>query len=1496
MNLLNTSASTHPLTFRLLERTEHIMGTVTVHYPLDWNGHQHWGLDFIVDMAGDTRQGGVAFLFDHKNFFKALTDDWVGSHKNSVFKFLPYTYKISVVVNNFFVKVLANDYNWLDNSTGPREQENAIIGLTGDSLKLDLTLPYTEYLPDTVKVNLLIDAANPMCSLYLPSVSSCRYLLENLNRNLRITDRQLRPGLPFSNHAASPKPGWIDCVRAPEATVHISFTYYPMPWVESARPYLPDDFFNSEACVVKDKRLPQNITVDTDKFDVSYMSPDLIEVSVEVSHASALLHGAFIRHFIHVKENYFGAHQTPREFDPSASSNGARLGRSRYPRLIELEKFDPRDWRPFGVRANLAFHEIQGHLPCHSSDQLPLCPTLFVNCLSFELNKQYDETRLQLCVSPAQLFAFDSAHRVSSRQLQQGMLLLGGLQVRGHAMFSHKDLPIDCETLEYAWLIEVTIGDASCRLTLPQLAGLIQGVQAFVFSALDSENELQPASKDRVCVHGQTTSACSRHKRTDSRPSCFHEEQLKYKLLRLSVDQLNLCLVESGTCLSVQLDPIRLSNCNLHSEKHEEGYSALLPTVSITQFVFAGKAAEIDINCMEDGAWIEVAAIRIGPIVVNAGLALGQPDLHAIQDAFLRLHDRRFTRLWFLWPTKELPATGPAQVQSAHCGCLGGCAFFGDNLGGQGFYPDNLGATKNRFVPQLIDDGRNSGVAQSILVPSQFYYQAHSGALCRLQFAHQLSQSGGACSNGSAVLAATANVSVQLRQSRHMSASLSRIQSAEQQLLPSSPSGTSAGQQRDSDLDTLRRSSQHRQSSNDSLSRRASSALAGDNDSGSTLSNMHRRYMADYTPAFDDSPDREFAAGMPRPTSLFSRVSTVTTASYKSALMGPAGSSGSGGGGGGRSSSTDRGIASGGGEDASGRGSVSSFYTAASNLSVNRLENLGAAVDNFGQQQQHSMSADVDGEDDTTLMPTTLIGAGHSAILTSTSGVAVPVKDDDDDSYASDASTEDGGGGGGDKRGGGGRSSSGRSVRTDSLCGHSSDEDADYDEGGAGGGGFDNGFGGGGGGGRDSHNWLDLHSLMTGSLICDNPLLIRAYLRHLSKFSCRNWTSRDSAPEFIIAEEGFSTRLLVDETTSSSSHDLGASSTSSSFHQHNSSFHERRPSHDSYSAASAAASAAEASKTVAVVRLRRRVDLLVTPIALECAKRYADILTPLVETMSPSSILDNYHFACASTVSTENKQKKAKHSDKLAATAAAAAAEESKAKRQTLQLSAQLPRLCVCFLQISTVEERFDLRDSTAGLEDLTCVSLLALGVDALSVQAVVNNSMRRLRSLPRQPTAVSGGGGGGGSSGAASNEFEENVTELVCLASVRRIHGQLRRLTRRSRFSEEVQLTAISKSRVFFNFASDPQQQQQQHHQSMTEQLDARSAGWIMFECGLEDLRLSAVHRSPFATVAEAPAAEATGRNRRLWAAITWRLDRMGTMIAPLWAEAPPRQLRQLP
>lgn len=46
---------------------------------------------------------------------------------------------------------------------------------------------------------------------------------------------------------------------------------------------------------------------------------------------------------------------------------------------------------------------------------------------------------------------------------------LSGLQVRGHAMFSHEGLPLESETLEYAWMVEAIIGDLTGKLTCPQV-------------------------------------------------------------------------------------------------------------------------------------------------------------------------------------------------------------------------------------------------------------------------------------------------------------------------------------------------------------------------------------------------------------------------------------------------------------------------------------------------------------------------------------------------------------------------------------------------------------------------------------------------------------------------------------------------------------------------------------------------------------------------------------------------------------------------------------------------------------------------------------------------------------------------------------------------------------------------------------------------------------------------------------------------------------------
>lgn len=114
----------------------------------------------------------------------------------------------------------------------------------------------------------------------------------------------------------------------------------------------------------------------------------------------------------------------------------------------------------------------------------------------------------------------------------------------------------------------------------------------------------------------------------------------------------------------------------------------------------------------------------------------------------------------------------------------------------------------------------------------------------------------------------------------------------------------------------------------------------------------------------------------------------------------------------------------------------------------------------------------------------------------------------------------------------------------------------------------------------------------------------------------------------------------------------------------------------------------------------------------------------------------------------------------------------------------------------------------------------------------------------------------------------------LVCNFSISRIHSQLRRLTRESNFTPSVLLTAIpfSSSRVFFAFDSDriepstnqPTKQSPTNKvasprlysgvhgphvcdETMVQQPSGHSAGWIMFESGMEELNLLFVQRKGF-------------------------------------------------
>ena len=456
------------------------------------------------------------------------------------------------------------------------------------------------------------------------------------------------------------------------------------------------------------------------------------------------------------------------------------------------------------------------HFDCycqHCSKDDPPCPTVFLEKLSFEMHKTFLETRLQLLLSPAVLYSTDSVLRpLESRHLQQGFLVLSALQVRGHAMFSPTGRAIDEDTIEYAWMIEATLGQLTGRMTLPQLQHVTAGLEVFLRLALDEENQMiRPPKSQTACHHGSVQPYCP-FSTPPSQPTdgsattlgtlCPSSEEIKYRMTRLSVDLVDFTLVETGTAIGIQIYPLRLATCNLHSRQTHGGVSVLIPKIHLRQFLGTSRGPPLDNSftalnatdrCKSDAVkmsssnstwnrtqasgysrssveelymggekghphspagshridfdasnpggtklichqeWLEVGLVEIGPVYVDVGSSADhcRVDLPTLQGAFLRLHDTRTRRLWFLWDTLVDFTESTGTTESAgqpnnlvKCGCRGGCAFFGRNFNGLGFFDryDDQGHTEYyvALANPSLRRGTDPCFAQSILKEESF--------------------------------------------------------------------------------------------------------------------------------------------------------------------------------------------------------------------------------------------------------------------------------------------------------------------------------------------------------------------------------------------------------------------------------------------------------------------------------------------------------------------------------------------------------------------------------------------------------------------------------------------------------------------------------------------------------------------------------------------------------------------------------------------------------
>ncbi|KAJ8956249.1 hypothetical protein NQ318_014981 [Aromia moschata] len=776
--------STTSLHFRDFVESETLEFCVLCHYPLVWNDHQLWEINLTGCKAT------VNLIFFHKWFFTDLINDWASKQRPDLEHFIPYTWRFGLTLKHCELLTLVNQYNWIDcSSVGQRNRlENTQLALCAHFLHLSFDLPFDEFLPETVPVNLCIQGESVDLSLFIPEFHTSRNIVLALEKHAKVLSKdgsttKKTEIIPKWRNICQKSAGWVDFWWVPIGAINIVYTYHPCPPL-GPQPQADISTPVKEEILLSPIRFPhqrKNRKRSPDgaqKFDPTTLPADTVSVELEIGPSVILLYGTALKNFMNFKENIFGEDQafTDMQQTVTSESSNSEIKSEDSSANIPLEMrddFDHRYYRPLEVDVSIIMHDVQAHLLKNCTDKDPPCPVILVERVGFEMKKRYDQTELQLLLSPSVLLVSDNVGRSSrDKHINQGKLALSSLQIRGHAMFSDVGQSLDQDTIEYAWLVEIQLGKLSGKLTTPQLYSILACLETLVLLLTDDEDELnspkddvmlsQPVVKKKSThstqnVHvqhvqqaiqqllqpknnasaasksGQSAGNAGAHQKQSAKSSgekkdedkkgsirsaappeahadVYDEHKLKYRLCRLAIDAVDFWLVESGAVLQLWVSPVRLASCNLHGKQVSSGLSCIIYSMSLRQLVWHPHNHYK--SNVDNDSWLEVGAVNFGPIIIESAISsdVKEQNLYGLQQKFLRLHDERHKKLWFLWPERNKTA--------GQCGCTGGCVFFGANRNGTRFFKPSkkdLEEGLNIAAFRVNEPGKDPGFGQSIL-------------------------------------------------------------------------------------------------------------------------------------------------------------------------------------------------------------------------------------------------------------------------------------------------------------------------------------------------------------------------------------------------------------------------------------------------------------------------------------------------------------------------------------------------------------------------------------------------------------------------------------------------------------------------------------------------------------------------------------------------------------------------------------------------------------
>ncbi|XP_076830292.1 bridge-like lipid transfer protein family member 1 isoform X4 [Brachyhypopomus gauderio] len=675
--------TTSSMQYRTLLETEMLAFHVIASYPRVWNMPQSWQCEIEVYKAT------YHFIYAQKNFFTDLIQDWASDGEPDIYSFVPYTWTFKILLHQFEMIWAANQHNWIDCST--KQQENVYLAACGETLNIDFTLPFNEFVPATCNTRFSLRAEDTDMRLCLPDCHPSRYPLLTLAKDYQHSksppDMQTEPqGAPPKigkarwRNMTHAEAGWVDCWSVPNFLLIVDYTWHPIYPQKSEQ-------LKHSLCGMEEHAAPPPPRAPTDP---SLLPPDRLHVEMELSPDShVILYGPLLRALLAIKENYFGEDDMYTDFEESLSSPVlSSCSSSSGWTGVGLEEVNHKDTphplslRPWDITVLVNVHKVHGRLPTHCSSDSPEGPAGYLERLCFEMKKGYKETLLQLVLSPLHLFVSDNYQRpAADGVLRDGHLSLSGLQMRAHAMFSAEGLRAGSDTLEYAWLIDVQAGNLTGKVTVPQCASLLEWGETFVFHVVSREFQLEKPKPSATCQHGVDQRVCEA-KYAALPGHCRTSEDLKYTMTRLSVDGAQVFIVEHGCAANIKTGALRLANCNLHTAAVGEGISAALQDVVVAQFIEQQEVARqgMPLPLLRRSNWLEAGSVTFSLITADVALAADHPAKHVVQRQFLELHDMQTKRLWFLWPEEKYKRS------RNRCGCLGGCRFFGGSNAGLDFF------------------------------------------------------------------------------------------------------------------------------------------------------------------------------------------------------------------------------------------------------------------------------------------------------------------------------------------------------------------------------------------------------------------------------------------------------------------------------------------------------------------------------------------------------------------------------------------------------------------------------------------------------------------------------------------------------------------------------------------------------------------------------------------------------------------------------------------